>query len=288
MGAGIPKPSGPRLSEKPLENMEPVGAVATDGEAVAASRGAVPRIRDEKEEAIREFLPFIRYTARRLAFRLPPGLSEEDLMSAGVVGLLDAMTRFRRGQVKLKTYAEHRVRGAMLDALRAADVVPRSVRDRIHVMESARRDLERRLGRAPGEDEIAQALGLSLEEYGRLLGECGFALSLRSGDIRGGRRPDAEPVSVEDLADPNGCDPLSVVESKDRRRILARIIDGLPEKEKLVLSLYYWDEMTMREIGKIMGLTEGRVCQFHGQAIMKVRSDLAGEYSLKKPDEVPI
>ena len=227
---------------------------------------------DRKEEVIREFLPFIRYTARRLSWRLPPGMSEDDLVSAGVVGLLDSLRRFRAGTVKLKTYAEHRIKGAMLDELRAADTLPRNVRDRVNAMKSAHAKLEHLLGRIPEDFEVAAALGVNLEEYHKILRESGSALHLRFEDFTGYGGDDGVDSLLENLPDPEGRDPLSILERENMKDLLAAVIREIPEKERLVLSLYYGDELTMKEIGKVLGLTEGRVSQLHGQALLRCKS----------------
>ncbi len=251
------------------------------------AQAAAARADDETERIIREFMPYIKYTARRLGWRLPPNLSEDDLVSAGVLGLLDALRKFRPGEVKLKTYAEYRVKGAMLDELRAADNLPRSVRDRINAMKSTYGRLEQTLGRAPDEDEVAKALGVSIDEYRRTLLENGSGLTLRFGDFEGRGDGDGEQNFLDNFPDPAAKDPLAVVESECRREALARVIRELPEKEKLVLSLYYWDELTMKEIGKALGLTEGRVCQLHGQAIMRCKARLDREGVRRHPERVP-
>jgi RNA polymerase sigma factor for flagellar operon FliA len=231
---------------------------------------------DRKEGVIREFLPFIRYSARRLGWRLPPGLSEDDLVSAGVVGLLDALRRFREGTVKLKTYAEHRIKGAMLDELRAADNLPRNVRDRVNAMKSAYGKLEHLLGRPPEDSEVASALGVSVEEYRKILRESGAALHLRFEDFHGRGGDDGTDGLLENLSDAEGKDPLSLLEGANMRDLLAGVIREIPEKERIVLSLYYWDELTMKEIGKVLGLTEGRVSQLHGQALLRCKARFGG------------
>ena len=227
---------------------------------------------DRKEQVIRDFLPFIRYTARRLGWRLPPGMAEDDLISSGVVGLLDALQRFQPGTVKLKTYAEHRIRGAMLDELRAADTLPRNVRDRVNVMKSAHTKLAHALGRLPDDFEVAAAIGVSLEEYHKTLRESGAALHLRFEDFNGRGGDDGADGFLENLPDAEGRDPLSLLEKSNMQNLLADVIREIPEKERMVLSLYYWDELTMKEIGKVLGLTEGRVSQLHGQALLRCKS----------------
>lgn len=254
-----------------------------DARAVAAGHD------DDRERTIREFLPFIRYTARRLGWRLPPGLSEDDLVSAGVIGLLDALGKFRTGEVKLKTYAEYRVRGAMLDEIRAADNLPRSVRSRVNAMKSAHARLEQELGRTPDDDEVAGALGISLDEYHRTLLDNGSGLTLRFGDFEERGDGTGEGSFIDGVAGSDAHDPLTTFERDSRRRMLASVIGELPEKEKLVLSLYYWDELTMKEIGKILGLTEGRVCQLHAQAVLRCKARLQREAPpRRKPGRVPV
>ena len=227
---------------------------------------------DSKERIIQEFLPFIRFTARRFRWRLGPGMLEDDLISAGVVGLLDALQRFKPGIVKLKTYAEHRIRGAMLDELRAADVLPRNVRDRVNVMKSAYSKLEHTLGRMPEDFEVAEAIGVSLDEYHKTLRESGAAIHLRFEDFTGRMGEEESDSLLNTIPDTEGMDPGTIAERSNLQQILADEIKELPEKERLVLSLYYWDELTMKEIGKILGLTEGRVSQLHGQALLRCKS----------------
>ena len=241
---------------------------------------------DEREQIIREFMPYIKYTARRLSWRLPPGLSEDDLVSTGVMGLLEALRKFKVGQVKLKTYAEYRIKGAMLDELRSADNLPRSVRNRVNALKSVHRSLEQKLGRAPEDNEVAKALGISIDDYHKTLLENGSGMTLRFGDFEG--RDDGAPSFIESIPDPAGKDPLALLESENRRRILAAVIEELPDREKLVLSMYYWDELTMREIGKVLGLTEGRVCQIHSQAVLRCKVRLERGHSRRKSGRIPI
>jgi len=224
------------------------------------------------EQVVLDFLPFIRYTARRLSWRLPPAISEEDLVSVGVVGLLEALRRFREGTVKLKTFAEHRIKGAMLDELRTADMLPRGVRDRVNAMKSAHGMLERRLGRLPEDPEVAEALGVSLDDYHKTLRESGAALQIRFEDFGPRKDEDGFGDLLQNFPDVEGKDPLSLAETANLRDQLTKVVAELPEKEQLVLSLYYRDELTMKEIGKAIGLTEGRVCQIHGQALLRCKA----------------
>ncbi len=250
------------------------------------TQAAAVRKDDERERVIRDFMPYIKYTARRLSWRLPPGLSEDDLVSAGVMGLLDALGKFRPGQVKLKTYAEYRIRGAMLDDLRAADNLPRSVRERVNALKSVYGRLEQTLGRAPGEDEVAEALGISIDQYRKTLLENGNGMTLRFGDLDG--RGDGDREFLETIPDPDAKDPVDLLERADRRQVLVDAVESLPEKEKLVLSLYYWDELTMKEIGKVLGLTEGRVCQLHSQAVLRCKTRLERGCRRTVAEQIPM
>ncbi len=251
---------------------------------VMRARAAAVGTGDERERIIREFMPYIRYTARRFAWRLPPALSEDDLVSVGVIGLLDAMRKFRAGEVKLKTYAEYRIKGAMLDEVRAADTLPRTVRERVNALKCAEARLEQRLGRVPDDGEVAEALGVSIDEYHKVLLDSASGLTLHFGDFDARGDGQGERDFLESVPDPAAKDPLALLESVSRRDALAGVVDELPEKEKLVLSLYYRDELTMKEIGKVLGLTEGRVCQLHGQAIVRCKARLQRESRRRAPE----
>ncbi len=230
---------------------------------------------EEKEQIIKKFLPFIKYTAYRLSWRLPPHLTTDDLISAGFIGLVDALGRFEHGRVKLKTYAELRIKGAMLDELRATDWLPRSMRKKIGSINSAYRKLENELGRMPGEKEVAEALKMSLDEYYKALQCATTAVTIRLEDFTGNVHTAGNLNIFECLADSNKMkNPLNMVEEKDTKEMIARLIDTLSERERYVLSLYYWDELTMKEIGRVLNVTESRVCQIHGQALIKLKVKL--------------
>jgi RNA polymerase sigma factor for flagellar operon FliA len=224
----------------------------------------------EKEQIIKEFLPFIKYTAHRLAWRLPPQLTVDDLVSSGLMGLLDALEKFEQGRVKLKTYAEIRIRGAMFDELRAVDWVPRSMKKKANEMKNALSRLEKRLGRAPEDEEVVEELGISLDEYYKTLHDASGAIAVRFEDFRDNGSGEGLNI-MECMPDPNAKDPHEVLEESDLKDAIASLIDELPEKEKLILSLYYWDELTMKEIGGVLDLTESRVCQLHSQALLRLK-----------------
>jgi RNA polymerase sigma factor for flagellar operon FliA len=229
----------------------------------------------QREALILEHTPLIRYVAGRVAMRLPPHVPLEDLYSAGVLGLIDAVDKFDpRQNVKFKTYAEFRIRGAILDELRAMDWVPRSVRKKSSKVEDAYHKIQNQLGRAASDEEVASALGISLDEFFHLLDEV-KGVNLLSLDDQNNLlgQLDSEQV-LEALGREDNEDPLTQLGLAELRRQVAAAIEGLPEKEKLVVSLYYYDELTMREIGEVLGYTESRISQMHTKAILRLRARL--------------
>jgi RNA polymerase sigma factor for flagellar operon FliA len=226
---------------------------------------------DEREKIIEDFLPIIKH----LAFKVSRGFEDEsvteDLISSGVLGLLEAMEKYDAGRgIKLNTFAYLRIRGAMIDELRKRDWFPRSARSKAKKLEEVIRKLESRLGRYPREDEVAQELKMSLEDYLDMLKDFGNLSILSIEDISELSGMDREGIIsyvVEDGASPEKCAELSEMEN-----ILGAEIDRLPEKQKIVLSLYYYEDMNMKEIAETLGITEARVSQIHSQAILSLRT----------------
>jgi len=241
---------------------------------------------EEKEQIIKDFLPFIKYTANRLSWGLPPQLTVEDLISVGVMGLLEALDRYAEGRVKLATFAQFRIKGAMLDELRAHNWIPKSMSKKISSVKNAHLLLEKSLGRQPGEAEVAEYLGITLHEYYRIL-QTANMVTLRFEDINERMHKDDDMDVMECISDPDAKTPLDLLEEKDRKEMLARVIDDLPEKEKLVLSLYYSEEMTMKEIAATLNLTEGRVCQLHSQSLIRLKAKMDSDaFALKSSKRV--
>jgi RNA polymerase sigma factor for flagellar operon FliA len=232
---------------------------------------------EKKEEIIKEFLPYIKYTAYRLSWKLPPHVTIDDLISVGLMGLMDALERFEPGKVKLKTYAELRIKGAMIDELRATAWIPRSMRKKIDEINNARIKLERKHGRMPDDVEVAKSLKMSLNDYFKILQYATSSNPLRLEDFKNNKYSDSDLNISECIADPKAKSPLNILEEKDNQEQLAELIETLPKKEKLVLSLYYWEELTMQEIGKILNITESRVCQIHSQALIKLKTKLKND-----------
>ncbi len=229
---------------------------------------------EEREEIIKEFLPYIKYTAYRLSWKLPHHVTIDDLISMGLMGLMDALDRFEPGKVKLKTYAELRIKGSMIDELRATAWIPRSMRKKIETINKARLKLEKRDGRMPDDAEVAKSMNMPLEEYFKILQYATSSNPVRLEDFRNSKYADSNLNITECIADPKAKSPLSILEEKDTKEKLADLIDTLPKKEKTVLALYYYEELTMQEIGKVLSITESRVCQIHSQALGKLKTKI--------------
>jgi len=229
---------------------------------------------EEKERIVKDFLPFIKYTAYRLAWRLTPQLTVDDLMSVGIVGLLDALGRYREEEGKINTFVEYRIKGAMLDELRAHEWVPKSMKKKIAFVEKAYLDIERENGRLPEPPEVAQKLNITLDEYYKILQSAHSGNMLRFEEFRRKMNGEGGFDLEESIPDPNMKTPLELYEDNKKKELLADLVGKLPEREKIILSLYYWEEMTMKEIGKALNLTEGRICQLHNQALMRLRAKL--------------
>ncbi len=233
-----------------------------------------------REEMIEKYTPLIKYIARRMAFRLPSNISVEDLFEVGAIGLLDALDKFDTAKgVQFKTYAEFRIRGAMLDELRSLDWAPRSLRQKAARLEKAYQALEKKRGCSVEDDEVAEEMGIPLEEYYKLL-NASKGVSLL--DIDSVRMKFSE-VPEEDLfdliMDEKGNNPLQLLGLEELKRVLAQAIESLPAKERRVIELYYYEELNLREIGEILNYTESRICQIRIKAILKLRSKL--KYYLK-------
>lgn len=218
----------------------------------------------------------MRLIARRLHERLPHTVQFDDLVSAGVVGLIQAIDNFDPSQnVQLKTYAEFRIRGAMLDTLRDADWVPRMKRRLAQQMESAVERAERRLGRTPEEEEIAAELKISLEVYRQQLTEMAAA---NIGDLEFLRDDSGLPATYRYVADPEENSPVVQLEKAELERLISSAIDRIPKVERTVLSLYFFEELTLREIGEVMGMHLTRVSQIKSQAILRLRAYIGARW----------
>jgi len=228
--------------------------------------------REQQDALIRTHLPLVRRMAGHLASRLPPSVELDDLMQFGLMGLNDALQRYQAQEgVPFEVYARTRIRGAMIDGLRQADLLPRHVRDRVREAEEAVRRLSQTLGRAPEDGEIAEAMSLSLDDYRSLLAD---AVSIQyGGDDDEGGTSAAELVADEDT-------PLSLIERRDEAKKLADMLRKLPEREAMIMALHYQEGLTFREVAKVLDLTPGRISQMHTQAILRLRA-MAREYGME-------
>ncbi len=235
--------------------------------------------RKTKDQGIRDrliltYAPLVKYVAGRLGSGLPSHVDEEDLVSYGLLGLIGAIERYDpERDVKFETYAISRIKGAIIDELRAMDWVPRSVRARARDIERAIAELEKKNMRAPTDEEIANKLGVTQEELENSLTEIGrtsiaaldelWTISSASGD---------QVALIDTIEDTAGPEPQSALAQTELREALGEAISRLPEREKLVVTLYYYEELTLREIGEVLGVTESRVSQLHTKAILRLRA----------------
>lgn len=233
----------------------------------------------DKDQLIQRFAPLVKRIAYHLMARLPSSVQVDDLIQNGMMGLLDAINRFEAGMgAQFETYASQRVRGAMLDGLRENDWLPRSLRRDFRRIEVAISQLEQEYGRTPSESELAETLGMALAEYQKMLQ-----------DARG-----HQLISFEDMIDDGNEDflerhlsddsnePSRILEDESLRKSLVQGIELLPEREKLMMALYYEQDLNLREIGEVMGVTESRVCQLHSQAVARLRARIFGDTGLRK------
>lgn len=230
---------------------------------------------ENREEVIKQYSPMIKYVANRIAMRLPPHIEVDDLISVGVLGLIDAITKYdpTRG-AKFKTYAEFRVRGAILDELRSMDWVPRSVRQKASNVDSVVQKLQSKLGRPPEDEEVAGEMGISLDQFFDTLNET-KSMPVLSLEGLGIAKETGEQQSLLDcLAGKGDTDPQTQIRLNELKEIIAQAIDTLPEKARLMISLYYYEELTMKEIGAVLDVTESRVSQIHSKAVFKLCTEL--------------
>ena len=234
-----------------------------------------PALRDR---LIVTYAPLVKYVAGRLGSGLPAHVDDEDLVSYGLLGLIGAIERYDPDRdVKFETYAIARIRGAIIDELRALDWVPRSVRSRARDIERAIAELEAKLGRVPADEEIAQKLGLTEDELNESLSEIArssiaaldelWTISGSSGD---------QVALIDTIEDTEAPDPQRSLSQTEMKEAIADAIARLPEREKLVVTLYYYEELTLREIGEVLGVTESRVSQLHTKAILRLKARLSG------------
>jgi RNA polymerase sigma factor for flagellar operon FliA len=230
---------------------------------------------DARERLILHYAPLVKYVASRVATGLPASVEQADLVSYGMFGLIDALEKFEpaRGN-KFETYAIPRIKGAIIDELRAMDWVPRSVRFKAREIEKAYADLESKLKRAPSESEVAERLGVSLPELHNVINQISFVSVLALDELLAVGTDRGEHVSLMDTLADRSVDPTTGLEGQETRGLLSAAINSLSEREKIVVTLYYFEGLTLAEIGEILGVTESRVCQIHTKAVGQLRLQL--------------
>jgi RNA polymerase sigma factor for flagellar operon FliA len=224
-----------------------------------------------KNDLLQRFAPLVRHVVERVATTLPRSVDHEDLYSAGVLGLLDAHAKFdtRKG-VKFETYAVWRIKGAVLDQLRALDWVSRSMRRKARTLDGVTRQLDQKLGRAASEDEVAKELKMTRGDFYRLLDHVRGAVLVSLDESRSGDGQESSTLA-DHLPDPHAVDLEARLEEEQSRHVLLRTLDLLPEQERLVVALYYYEHMTLKEIGRTLGISESRVSQVHTRAMSRLR-----------------
>jgi RNA polymerase sigma factor for flagellar operon FliA len=232
-----------------------------------------PRLR---ERLILHYSPLVKYVAGRVGVGLPPNIEQADLVSYGIFGLIDAIEKFDISRaIKFETYAISRIKGAIIDELRAIDWIPRSVRYKAREVEKAYASLEARLHRTPTEPEVAEELGIGLDDLHTIFSQVSFVNVIALDELLnvGGERGDKLSL-VDTLEDTKAEDPVQAFETEETKYLLARAINTLPEREKIVVTLYYYEGLTLAEIGQVLGVTESRICQMHTKAVLQLRAKL--------------
>ncbi|MBT9568675.1 MAG: RNA polymerase sigma factor FliA [Thiobacillus sp.] len=228
--------------------------------------------KSEKSDLLTQYMPMVKRLAHHMMGRLPPSVEEDDIVQAGMMGLLDAISRYDQAQsAQFEAYAIQRIRGSMIDELRQSDWMPRSARSSMRKIEQAISTLQHQLGRQPTEGEIARAMNLPLAEYQSMLGDARGHQLLYFEDFS--ESDESDSFLDKQSADESGM-PLPQLLDANLRACIIAGIENLPEREQLLMSLYYEQELNLREISEIFGVSESRICQLHGQAIARLRSKL--------------
>jgi len=230
---------------------------------------------ENTDQIVQEYSSMIKYVANRIALRLPPHIEVDDLISVGAIGLMDAIEKYdpTRG-AKFKTYAEFRVRGSILDELRSLDWVPRSVRQKASKLDAVANKLQSKLGRPPEDEELAEEMEITLEELFTTINETRNMPLLSLDDLGIANDSGDKQNLLDTLVGKSDVDPQTQLRLSELKALIASAIDTLPEKERLMVSLYYYEELTMKEIGEVLGITESRISQIHSKAVYRLRTKL--------------
>ncbi len=227
----------------------------------------------EKEDLIRSYLPLVKRVVHRLSGRLPKDVDMKEMLNSGIIGLVDALEKYDpKHETKFSTYAQFRIRGAILDSFRSQDWLPRSLRYKSHKVESAYHRIEQKLGRPATDEEVAEELRVDVEELQRLLAEVGGVVMLSFEELGFGHGE--ERFVADEMIASKTQDPLNRLLGGERVELIARALDRLPEKERLVVSLYFYEELNLKEIGEILGVTESRASQIRSRALIRLKNFL--------------
>ena len=258
-------------SSKNKSAVEAVARKRSTEKTAASDRPTLSPGNATREECLRRYLPLVRYVVEKVAAGIPRHVDHEDLISAGVLGLLNAYDKFDTGKgTKFETYAVWRIRGAVLDQLRSLDWASRSTRRMGREMDSCARALDQKLGRTATDQEIARGMKITLADYFRLVDRVRGSVLVSLDETRRGEEGDTLGLS-ELLEDPKSPDVLASIEQEETKGFLHTTLSRLPEQERLVMALYYYEQMTLREIGEALGISESRVSQIHTRAVERLR-----------------
>ena len=257
---------------------EQLEAVAANDLAIKALWSEFKETADQglREKLILHYSPLVKYVAGRVGVGLPPNIEQADLVSYGIFGLIDAIEKFDiERAIKFETYAITRVRGAIIDELRAIDWIPRSVRHKAREVERAYADLEGQLHRTPTEAEVAAHMGIAVGDLHHIFSQVSYVNVVALDELLsvGGEKGDKLTL-VDTLEDKGAEDPVLAFEGEETKYLLARAINQLPEREKIVVTLYYYEGLTLSEIGQVLGVTESRICQMHTKAVLQLRGKI--------------
>lgn len=231
-------------------------------------------VKQSRDKLLEDNLYLVKIIAYQVAVNLPPHIDVNDLIGSGTIGLIEAIDRFDPGKgVQFNTYASIRVRGAIMDELRSMDWMTRSMRDKSNQLEKAYDEVERRTGRPAEVEEVANYLDISTDDLYTILSQVSALSVLNLEDMGIGHHDEGMDI-LECIKDPEGKDPMTVVKFNELKRKIAEAVETLPEKERLIISLYYYDELTLKEIGKVLDITESRVCQLHSQTMHRLKGKL--------------
>jgi len=278
-----------RTGDDPIvsADAEPTGDELASAAASAHDRNAEAlaqlwaAYKESGDQAIRERLiihysPLVKYVAGRVGVGLPSNVEHADLVSYGIFGLIDAIDKYDIDRaIKFETYAISRIRGAIIDELRSIDWIPRSIRSKAREIERAYASLESELHRAPTDAEVAERLGMAVPELQQVFSKVSYVNVVALDELLnvGGERGDKLSL-IDTLEDPKAEDPVQAFESEETKFLLSRAINQLPEREKIVVTLYYYEGLTLAEIGRVLGVTESRICQMHSKAVIQLRAKL--------------